>query len=169
MNFSFNRIQYRKRILSILGLMLLIAALLLTACSEDFLFIPGSEDGGGGGDTPIPTNSIVGVWNWVKSDQGTGTVVGENITSTQTPNANDRRTLQFNSDGSYIWQQKNDQDSVLTTDAGTWRTENNKLYYNEGSGFPVTYDYQISNDNLNLSQVYQDGEFAYWLQETWQK
>lgn len=159
-----------RRILPMLSILFIIAVLFLAACSEDFLFIPGSKDDSGGNETPTPvTNSIVGLWNWVQSDQGTGTVVGQNTTNTQLPNANDRRTLEFNSNGSYIWQQKNDQDSVLVTDAGTWRTENNKLYYNEASGFPVTYDYQISDNILRLSQVNQDGELAYWLQETWQK
>jgi len=152
-----------------LSILLIIVVLFLAACSEDFLFFPASEDDSGGNKAQTQTNSIVGLWNWVQSAQGVGTVVGDSTTNTQTPNPNDRRTLEFKSDGSYIWQQKNDQDSVLVTDTGMWRTENNKLYYNEASGFPVTYDYQISNNNLNLSQVNQDGEFAYWIQETWQK
>ncbi|GEM_PF-5666434 len=140
--------------------------LLMAACqSLDFPII-GASDNGEESNRP-ESNNIVGIWEWMESAQGEGTTVGD-PTSVQTPNANDRRTLQFNSNGTYIWQQTNDNGDVLLTDAGTWRGQGSDLIYNEDSQ-RVTYQYEIANNRLTLTRISVDGEFGYWLREKWQR
>lgn len=146
------------------GMLLL---LILAGCASlDFPIIGSSEDE----DTDPgeePSASLVGNWEWLESSQGEGTTVGDPA-SMQIPSENDMRLQQFNSNGTYVWQQVNANGDVLLTDAGTWRVENSDLIYNEET-FPAIYQYEIVNNQLTLTRISIDGEFGYWLQEKWQR
>lgn len=162
---SKNKISNRRLLHNWLLLIGASVFLMLAACqSIDFPIIGSSGDGDNDQEEP---SGIVGIWEWMESAQGEGTTVGD-PTTVQTPNANDRRTIEYKSDGTYIWQQSNDNGDVLATDIGTWRVQGSDLIYNENSQ-RVTYQYEIANNQLTLTRISIDGEFGYWLREKWRR
>lgn len=146
--------------------MLIVLLLLATACgSLDFPLIGPSDDGEDDGNENSTT--IEGTWDWLETAQGMGTTIGE-PTSVQSPSEVDQRRVQYNNDGTYIWQQFNADGDVLLTDAGTWRVENGDLIYNEATVRAV-YQYQIENNQLTLTRLSVDGTEGYWIRERWQR
>ena len=141
--------------------------LIFAGCTSLDLPIIGSSEDKDTDPEEEPSTSLVGNWEWLESSQGEGTTVGD-PSSMQIPGENDMRLQQFNSNGTYIWQQVNANGDVLLTDAGTWRVENSDLIYNEET-FPAIYQYEVVNNQLTLTRISIDGEFGYWLQEKWQR